>query len=153
MSNKTKTDTTTQQNKLDPRMESAIYDTLLPRAQGLLGQSPINARMREGMDTQYNYLTSPLYSSIFNTILGQGMGMMGQGVAGNPYTQMAGMRNSRRGAIMPSQAQWNPQFGQQAKPQQTALQVPVLLGGDGMTEEQRRQLAFLWGQDQNARTG
>jgi hypothetical protein len=151
MSNKTKTETTKQENKLDPRMDAALYGSLLPRAQELLGQPAINSRMRQGMDAQYNYLNSPLYSSIFNSMLGQGMNMMNQGVAGNPYT-MARSNHVRKG-VMPQMFQPNyaPQQGQQ--PQQTALQVPNLINQDGMTDEQRRQLAFLWGQDQNARTG
>lgn len=149
MSNKSKTETTKQENKLDPRMDAAIYGSLLPRAQELLGQPAINSRMRQGLDSQYNYLNSPLYSSIFNSMLGQGMNMMNQGVAGNPFTQ-GGMR---RGGIMPQVMQFRPNYASQTQPQQTALQVPVLLNQGGMDEEQRRQLAFLWGQDQNARTG
>jgi hypothetical protein len=150
MSNKSKTETTKQENKLDPRMDAAIYGSLLPRAQTLLGQDPINARMRQGMDASYNYLNSPLYSSIFNSLLGQGMNIMNQGVAGNPYT-MARSNNVRKG-VMPQMFQPN-YAPQQSQPQQTALQVPNLINQDGMTDEQRRQLAFLWGQDQTARTG
>jgi hypothetical protein len=150
MSNKSKTETTKQENKLDPRMEGAIFNQLLPRAQTLLGQDPINARMRQGMDASYNYLNSPLYSSIFNSLLGQGMNIMNQGVAGNPYT-MARSNHVRKG-VMPQMFQPN-YAPQQAQPQQTALQVPVLLNQGGLDDEERRQLAFLWGQDQNARTG
>lgn len=150
MGNKSKTETTKQENKLDPRMEDAIFSQLMPRAQSLLSQNPINSRMRQGMDSQYNYLNSPLYSSIFNSMLGQGMNMMNQGVAGNPFTQ-GGMK---RGGIMPQGMQFRPNYApQQGQTQQTALQVPVLLNQGGMDEEQRRQLAFLWGQDQRAREG
>lgn len=152
MSNKSKTETTKQENKLDPRMDAALYGSLLPRAQELLGQPAINSRMRQGMDASYNYLNSPLYSSIFNSLLGQGMGIMNQGVAGNPYT-MARSNHVRKG-IMPQSMQFSPNYApQQGQPTQTALQVPNLINQEGMTEEQKRQLAFLWGQDQNARTG
>ena len=151
MSNKSKTTTSEQQNKLDPRMDAAIYGSLLPRAQELLGQPAINDRMRQGMDAQYNYLNSPLYSSIFNSMLGQGMGMMGQGVAGNPFMMATRPARSRRGA-MPQM--YSPDYSNNRQVAQASpVQVPVLLGGDGMTDEQRRQLAFLWNQDQTARTG
>lgn len=148
MSNKTKTTTTEQRNKLDPRMDAAIYGSLLPKATELLNQPAINDRMRQGLDAQYNYLNSPLYSALFNSLLGQGGSLLSRGVAGNPYTQQ---RQS---------SQYNPLQGLSFQPnytqqpaQKQAAQVPVLLNGDGMTDEQRRQLAFLWNQDQTARTG
>lgn len=97
MSNKTKTDTTTQEskNKLDPRMDALLYGDgtnqgLTQRAQTLANQPAINDRMRQGLDSQANYLQSPLYQAIFNKMLGAGSGMMDRGVAANPYASRMG---------------------------------------------------------------
>lgn len=150
MSNKTKTTTSEAQNKLDPRMDAAIYGNLMPRAGELLNQPAINSRMREGMDRSYDYFNSPTYSAIFNQLLGQGSGLLGRGVAGNPFS-------STRGTQMNPMSQIPMYAARPIRPRkedvQTALQVPVILNQGGMDDEQRRQLAFLWGQDQNARTG
>lgn len=152
MSNKTKTTTSEAQNKLDPRMDAAIYGNLLPKMSELLNQPAINSRMREGMDMGYDYLQSPTYSAIFNQLLGQGSGLLGRGVAGNPYSSTRGtssMFNS-----MPQVPQYQARARTPAsRKENVALQVPVLLGGDSLTPEQREYLNFAMMQEKNARTG
>lgn len=146
MSNKTKTTTSEQQNKLDPRMDAAIYGTLLPKAGELLNKPAINSRMREGMDRSYDYFNSDTYNAIFNQLLGQGSGLLGRGVAGNPFSRGTSMNPMSQ---IPMYAARPPR----SRKEDVAVQVPVLLNQDGMSEEQKRQLAFLWNQDQTARTG
>ena len=155
MSNKTKTDTTTQEskNKLDPRMEALLYGDgqntgLLSRANTLSQQPAINSRMREGMDAQYNYLKSPMYQSIFNQILGSGQNLMGRGVAGNPFTQSGVGSRQGSGGGSPMQGFSAPQGGgyqpnyapsapQQAMPQQSA---PQALAPQDQTQSQAPQM-------------
>lgn len=91
MSSKQKTETTSQKNSLDPRMEALLYGGngqtgITQYAQALMGQNPLNQRQQQGIDAQANYLQSPLYSNIFNAMLNQGSQLMGRGVAGNPFT-------------------------------------------------------------------
>jgi hypothetical protein len=156
MSNKTKTETTTQEqkNKLDPRMDALLYggngtQGLTQRATDLANQPAINSRMREGMDTQYNYLKSPLYQAIFNQMLGSGQNLMGRGVAGNPFTQSgAGLRQGGGGGSpmqgfaapqggMGYQQNYTPSPPQQAAPQQIA---PQPLAPQDQTQSQAPQL-------------
>jgi hypothetical protein len=147
MSNKTKTTTSEAQNKLDPRMDAAIYNALLPRMNELLQQPAINSRMREGLDKSYDYYNSPTYSAIFNQLLGQGSGLLGRGVAGNPYS-------STRGTFMSFQV---PMYDARARAtplrREHIAQVPVLLNSGGLTPEQQEYLQFAMMQDRNARTG
>lgn len=161
MSNKTKTDTTTseQKNKLDPRMDALLYGDgtagntgFLNRATELSKQPAINDRMRQGLDAQYNYLQSPQYQAIFNQLLGGGQNLMGRGVAGNPFTRsgagagggggmMQGFGAPQGGGYQPNYTPSQPSQQAQPQPQQAMpqqVQAPQQQGQ--LTPE---ELAFM----------
>ena len=78
----------TTQQKLDPRMESAIYGDggLLSGAKDwyAANKTGLNDQMLTGMNNQWNQHGASQQG--FNQMQSAGMGLMGQGVAGNPFS-------------------------------------------------------------------
>jgi hypothetical protein len=100
---------TTQQEKMDPRMDRFVYGPdgqsgLLGSAFGLAQQQMatggLNDMQRGGMEMQRQFLTSPQYHQGYNNMMGVGQSLMGSGVAGNPFT--GGERTSFAGFQQPT---------------------------------------------------
>jgi hypothetical protein len=90
-----KSNTQTNEQKIDPRMAQYLYGTgygdpnsLLGAAQALYKQNPsgINPTMQAGMDMTKAALTDPAYAQGYQAMRTAGMGLLGQGVAANPFT-------------------------------------------------------------------
>jgi hypothetical protein len=86
---------TTQQEKMDPRMDRYVYGPdgnsgLLNSAFGLMQDQMktggLNDMQRQGMDMQRQFLMSPQYQQGYGNMMGLGQGLMGGGIAGNPFT-------------------------------------------------------------------
>lgn len=79
----------TQQQRLDPRMEPYIYGP-----EGILGEAHEwfennrggNELMRQGAQRQGDFYNSPEYTQGFNQLRDMGLGLLGGGIAGNPFT-------------------------------------------------------------------
>jgi hypothetical protein len=155
MSDKTKKVPQTEaQNKLDPRMDAAIFNNLLPRAGELLNQPAINSRMREGMDMSYDYLKSPIYNAIFNQLLGQGSGLLGRGVAGNPYMRSTGGTMGGGTPFDPRMFYMPQDRRPMATPQmQAGPSFTNITQGTDLSPEERAYIQFAMQQERNARTG
>jgi hypothetical protein len=100
---------TTQQQKMDPRMDRYVYGPdgnsgLLGSAFGLMqnqmGAGGLNDMQRQGMDMQGQFLMSPQYQEGYGNMMGLGQGLMGAGVAGNPFT---GGQRTTKGQTNPFQ--------------------------------------------------
>jgi hypothetical protein len=86
---------TTQQEKMDPRMDRYVYGSdgnsgLLGSAFGLMqnqmATGGLNDMQRQGMDMQRQFLMSPQYQQGYGNMMGLGQGLMSAGIAGNPFT-------------------------------------------------------------------
>lgn len=81
------------QNKIDPRMEQAIYGAggIMPNAAAWYAQnqSGLNDKMITGMNNQWNQLGASKQG--FDQMQNLGMGLMGGGTAGNPFTGGGGI--------------------------------------------------------------
>ena len=90
------------QNRIDPRMEQAIYGAggIMPNASAWYAQnqSGLNDKMVTGMNNQWNQLGASTQG--FNQMQNLGMGLMGGGSAGNPFTG--------GGGIAPQQLSYKP---------------------------------------------
>jgi hypothetical protein len=90
------------QNKIDPRMEQAIYGAggIMPNASAWYAQnqSGLNDKMITGMNNQWNQLGASKQG--FDQMQNLGMGLMGGGSAGNPFTG--------GGGIAPQQLSYKP---------------------------------------------
>lgn len=82
--------TTTDQKKIDPRMEPYIYgeNGALERARRLYEANPtgINSTMRAGMDRQLALINDPATAQGFQNIANRGQGLLNRGVSANPFT-------------------------------------------------------------------
>jgi hypothetical protein len=91
-----------RQDKLDPRMEKAIYGAggIMPSAAEWYknNKSGLNSQMVTGMNNQWNQLGAS--GQGFNQMQNLGMGLMGGGSAGNPFTG--------GGGIAPQQLSYTP---------------------------------------------
>lgn len=90
-----KSQTTTAQNQIDPRMAQYLYGTGYGDTNSLLGaaqklwqdnKSGLNPTMQQGLDMQRAALTDPAYGQAFQQMRSLGTGLMGGGVAGNPFS-------------------------------------------------------------------
>jgi hypothetical protein len=81
------------QQKLDPRMEKAIYGAngIMPNATDWYSKnkSGLTPEMVAGLNSQWNQLGASKQG--FDQMQNMGMGMMSQGVAGNPFTGGGGI--------------------------------------------------------------
>jgi len=81
------------QNRIDPRMEQAIYGAggIMPNASAWYAQnqSGLNDKMVTGMNNQWNQLGASKQG--FDQMQNLGMGLMGGGTAGNPFTGGGGI--------------------------------------------------------------
>lgn len=94
------------QQKIDPRMEAAIYGAggIVPTATDWYNnnRSGLNEKMITGMNNQWNQLGASKQG--FDQMQNLGMGLMGGGTAGNPFTG--------GGGIAPQQLTYKPaEFG------------------------------------------
>lgn len=107
--------TTTQQQRMDPRMDKYVYGDeskrgLLDMAYNVMQDQyktgGLNPTQQAGLEMQRQFLMSPQYQQGFSNMLGMGQSLMGGGVAGNPF--MGNAKQSFAGAQFPTQ-----QFGYQ----------------------------------------
>ena len=144
------------QNRIDPRMEQAIYGTggIMPNASAWYAKnsSGLNDKMITGMNNQWNQLGSSKQG--FDMMQNLGMGLMGGGAAGNPFTGSGG--------ISPQQMSYKPaEFNANTSantgttspfvmPEPTAAPAPAMMpsydtggggGGGYVSEPQPAQVA------------
>jgi len=107
----------TTQNKIDPRLDSAIYgeNGAIPAAQDWYAKnkSGMNNAMLTGMNNQMAQLEASRQG--YNQMQNLGMGMMGAVVAGNPFaagyqggTNLTGSAGGNGGSVAPSHAVYAP---------------------------------------------
>lgn len=117
------------QNKIDPRMEQAIYGAggIMPNAAAWYAKnsSGLNDQMVQGMNNQWNQLGASAQG--FNQMQNLGMGLMGGGTAGNPFTG--------GGGIAPQQLSYTPaqmvNSGNSPFAMPTPTVAPAMGGGSG----------------------
>jgi hypothetical protein len=86
----TKDQKSTQQVKMDPRMDAMVYGQggLLPQAQQWFQgaqNSPAMGLMNQGAQMQAQHYGSPQYAQQFGQLRDAGMGLLGRPMAGNPF--------------------------------------------------------------------
>lgn len=84
------TSTSTNQSKLDPRMDPYIYgpDGVLPAAQDWYkaNKTGLNDQMRQGLATQTAVLNDPATMAGYKQMQGLGSGLLSLPIAGNPFS-------------------------------------------------------------------
>ena len=124
------------QNKIDPRMEQAIYGAggIMPNASAwyMQNQSGLNDKMVTGMNNQWNQLGAS--SQGFNQMQNLGMGLMGGGAAGNPFTGGGGIapqQMSYKPAEFNAAGGFNPFSMPSPTPMAAAMPAGAASGGGG----------------------
>ncbi len=87
--------TTTQQQRMDPRMDAYVYGDkskrgLLDMAYNIMQDQyktgGLNPLQQSGLEMQRQFLMSPQYQQSYGNMLGLANSLMGGGIAGNPFT-------------------------------------------------------------------
>lgn len=90
LGSKPTTTTSTNQSRLDPRMDPYIYgpDGVLPAAQEWYkaNKTGLNDQMRQGLATQTAVLNDPATMAGFKQMQGLGSGLLSAPIAGNPFS-------------------------------------------------------------------
>lgn len=134
--------TTTQ--RMDPRMEQAVYGGLLPAAQEWFSRNQMgNQLMQHGAQLQADFYQDPLYRQGFDQLRRTGLGLLGAGVAGNPHAPNGGQWQQQWMAPQMLWAQTRPMPAPPPAPREQAVQPVMPSPQQQLTQQQLARQQWL----------